>query len=395
MDAEIKEGLDAITKSIDTKIEEKSNESLATAKKTFEESNQSIIKSVEELETKLNDRIDNSELAIKASFKKSTTKSFKETIAGALEKSEKYKSFTEGNATAAKIEFKADMTTGTSFTGEVIPADRVPGYKYDPNRPTSVRDLLNQGTTTSDVIRFVQETGYTNGAAMTAEGAAAGQSDFTMEAKDSNVRKLTTYFRISDEMLSDTPQITSYLSSRAPAKLREVEDTQLLWGPGTGQNLEGIGTAAADFDGGGISGIANANQFDVLVAAKNQLNLLNYNPTAILMNPTDFNKILLLKDTTANYLKDQVYQGIQPSFNGTPVILNNAVIAGDYIIGDLSMGTQLWNRQSLTVEFFREDGNNVKEGFVTVKLTERIALTNYLPNAFVHGNFAADIITIG
>ena len=37
---------------------------------------------------------------------------------------------------------------------------------------------------------------------------------------------------------------------------------------------------------------------------------------------------------------------------------------------------------------FREDGTNVRDGFVTVRVSERIALTNYLPNAFVKGTFA-------
>ena len=38
--------------------------------------------------------------------------------------------------------------------------------------------------------------------------------------------------RISDEMLHDTPQISSYLSARVPAKLMEVEDDQILGGNG-------------------------------------------------------------------------------------------------------------------------------------------------------------------
>ena len=66
-----------------------------------------------------------------------------------------------------------------------------------------------------------------------------------MTASDANVRKIGTYFRISEEMLADTPQLTSYLSARAPEKLLEVEDTQILSGAGTGAQLSGIITDAA------------------------------------------------------------------------------------------------------------------------------------------------------
>jgi len=277
------------------------------------------------------------------------------------------------------------MTVGADFTGEVIPADRVPGYKFDPTRPVHIRQLLSIGSTQSDVVRYVKESGYTNGAAITAEGATFAQSDFDMTAVNANVKKIGTYFRISEEMLADTPQLTSYLSARAPEKLLEVEDANIL----TGSDLGGIINSAPAFAAGDYADtVESANQFDVIVASLNQLALLNYNADTILLNPTDFHKILLLKDTTNNYLKDQVYGGLTPVFMGVRVVLNSAIAAGDFLIGNFSVGTQLWVRQGVNVEFFREDGTNVRDGFVTVRVSERIALTNYLPNAFVKGTFA-------
>ena len=219
-----------------------------------------------------------------------------------------------------------------------------------------------------------------------------------MTAADANVRKIGTYFRISEEMLADTPQLTSYLSARAPEKLLEVEDAQILSGDGTGANLSGIITDAADFDvsasGAFYQSVESANEFDVIVAALNQLSLLNYSADCIMLNPTDFNKILLLKDSTNKYLKDQVYNGLQPSFSGVKVIQNTAIAAGTFLIGNFGIGTQLWVRQGVNVEFFREDGTNVRDGFVTVRVSERVALTNYLPNAFVNGSFATAIAAL-
>jgi len=301
-------------------------------------------------------------------------------------------SLAKGNSRSASFEIKADMTVGADFTGEVIPADRVPGYKFDPTRPTHIRQLLAQGSTQSDVVRFVKESGYSNGAAATAQGATLTQSDFDMTAADANVRKIGTYFRISEEMLADTPQLTSYLSARAPEKLLEVEDTQILSGTGTGAQLSGIITDATAFAAGDLAdSVDEANQFDAIVAALNQLANANYNADCILLNPSDFHKILLLKDSQNNYLKDQVYNGLQPVFMGVKVVLNTAIAAGSFLIGNFGVGTQLWVRDGINVEFFREDGTNVRDGFVTVRVSERVALTNYLPNAFVKGTFAAAI----
>jgi HK97 family phage major capsid protein len=394
MDEKLKDQLDGISKSIDAKIE-KSNSDVVN--NVVEKANEIVKSEVGEMATKLNERLDAMEVANKKQFNSQKKVTFKSALKEALDNGA-VEGIAKGNARSASFELKADMTTGADFTGEVIAADRVPGYKFDPTRPVHVRQLLATGSTQSDVVRYVKESGYSNGAAPTAEGVTLTQSDFDMTAADANVRKIGTYFRISEEMLADTPQLTSYLSARAPEKLLEVEDTQILSGDGTGSNLSGIITDAADFDvsasGAFYQSVENANEFDVIIASLNQLALQNYNADCIMLNPTDFNKILLLKDSTNDYIKQQVYGGLQPSFNGVKVVVNTAIAAGTFLIGNFGVGTQLWVRQGVNVEFFREDGTNVRDGFVTVRVSERIALTNYLPNAFVNGTFSTAIAAL-
>ena len=385
MDENLKNQLDQFNEAIDSKIEKSNNNAIDAV---VVKANEIVKNEVSELSNKLNDRLDAMEVSNKKAFSSKKRMTFKGALNEALEGGA-IEAMAKGNSRSASFEIKADMTVAADFTGEVIPADRVAGYKFDPTRPVHIRQLLAQGSTQSDVVRYVKESGYSNGAAATAEGATLTQSDFDMTASDANVRKIGTYFRISEEMLADTPQLTSYISTRAPEKLLEVEDAQILSGAGTGAQLSGIIGDAADFAAGSLAGtVESANEFDVIVASLNQLALANYNADTILLNPSDFHKILLLKDTQNNYLKDQVYNGLQPVFMGVKVVLNTAIAAGTFLIGNFGVGTQLWVRDGLNVEFFREDGTNVRDGFVTVRVSERVALTNYLPNAFVNGSFA-------
>ena len=390
MEENVKKQLDQIGDLIDSKLEKAHGQALESATGKADE----MLKSeISNLANKFNERLDQMEVANKKNLEAKANENL--TFKGGLMKQINdgaIENIVKGNSRSASFEVKADMTVGADFTGEVIPADRVPGYKFDPTRPVHIRQLIPQGSTSSDVIRFVKESGYSNGAATAAEGSTLGQSDFDMTASDSNVRKIGTYFRISEEMLADTPQLTSYISARAPEKLLNVEDTQILTGNGSAPNLSGIITDAADFDvssgGAFYQSVESANEFDVLVASLNQLALSNYQASYILFHPTDFHKILLLKDSQNNYLKDQVYSGLQPNFMGVPVIINNAISAGSFLCGNFNVGSQLWIRDNVNVEFFREDGTNVRDGFVTVRVSERIALTNYLPNAFVNGSFS-------
>jgi len=392
MEENVKNQLDAISGAIDSKIEKSNAQAVELAS---QKSAELVKEQVGDVVAKFNERMDAMEVANKKQMNAGKKMTFKSALQEAIEGGA-IEGMLKGNSRSASLVVKADMTTGADFTGEVIPADRVAGYKYDPTRPVHVRQLIPQGSTASDVVRFVKESGYSNGAAATAEGVTLTQSDFDMTASDANVRKIGTYFRISEEMLADTPQLTSYLSARAPEKLLEVEDTQIISGSGSGANLSGITTDAAAFNLAGefADAVDSANEFDVLIAALNQLAIANYSADTIMLHPTDFHKILLLKDSTAEYIKKDVYQGLQPQFNGVRVVLNTAITSGTFLVGNFAQGTQLWVRDNVNVEFFREDGTNVRDGFVTVRVSERVALTNYLPNAFVYGTFSTAIASL-
>jgi HK97 family phage major capsid protein len=204
------------------------------------------------------------------------------------------------------------------------------------------------------------------------------------------MEKIGTFMRITEEMLNDTPQLLSYLSARVPEKILSLEDTQILNGDGSAPNLDGLFTDGSAFAAGGFANaIESANEYDVLVVALNQLALANYSADTIIVNPTDLHKIALLKSTANEYLRQQIYSGLQPNIMGVNVTASTAVSAGSFLVGNLAQATQLWIRENLAVEFSREDSTNFRDGFVTVKASERVALTNYLPNAIVQGTFAA------
>ena len=279
-----------------------------------------------------------------------------------------------------------------AYTGVVAGETVIEDFKFDPSRSVHIRTLLPIGNTDAQTIRFPKESAYDDGAAATAQGSAVGQSDFDITATSVNVEKIGCFLRITEEMLNDTPGLSSYLSARVPGKVLSVEDNEIISGDGSSPNLDGLltdGTAFTTTSGGLFyQSIESANEFDVIVVALNQLALSNYQADTILMNPTDFHKIVLLKSTANEYLRNQIITGIQPTVNGVPITLSTAMPAGKFLVGNLAQATQLWIRDGLGIEFSREDSTNFRDGFVTVRAQERVALTNYAPNAIVQGTFS-------
>ena len=401
MNEDIKKELDQIGDLVDSKIEKAMNAAHDNAKGEVEESLKSEISNLSNDYIEKHDAMQKRMDTIEIEAKKNAIDSVPMTFKGALKEAVEggaIEDFKKGRSRATSFEVKADMTTGADFTGEVIAATRVPGIKFDPSNEVHVRSIVPVGTTTSDTIRFVKESAYTDGNAATSEGSALGQTDFNLTASTANVELIGTYLRLSKQMLDDTEQLTSYISARVPSKLMAVEDDQLLGGSGVAPNLEGLrnsATAWSNTDSGFAAGvISNPQNIDVLITALNQIAKFNYTSDGILMHPTDFHKILALKDGDNRYLKDQVYQGLQPTFMGVPFRLSTAMAEGEFIVGNFSQAAQIWQRDNVSVEFFEQDSDNVQKNFITVRVQERLAMTTYLPNALCRGSFATVIAAL-
>jgi HK97 family phage major capsid protein len=379
-----------ISEVLDAKIEKAFNQAQENAKGQVDSVLKGEIKNLTEQVVGMNERLDSAEVAAKKAAAGAEPKSFKGSLLKAL-KDGAVEGLVKGDSNAARFEIKAgDMTMANSYTGVVAAEQVISDIKFDPSRRVHIRQLIPNGSTDAQTIRYPKESAYDDGAAAAAQGATLGQSDFDIAASSVNMEKIGTFMRITEEMLNDTPQLLSYLSARVPEKILSLEDSQILNGDGTSPNLDGLFTDGSAFAAGGFANaIESANEYDVLVVALNQLALSNYGADTILVNPTDLHKIALLKSTANEYLRQQIYSGLQPNIMGVNVTASTAVSAGSFLVGNLAVATQLWIRENLAVEFSREDSTNFRDGFVTVKASERVALTNYLPNAIVQGTFAA------
>lgn len=393
MEDNLKKQLDQIGALVDEKIEKASGQAFDNARGEFESSLKSEIENLTNKFVEINERIDRSEVNMKKSFEGQRKATFKGALTQAINEGA-LKGLTEGNYNSAKFEIKAagDMSIAANTTGDVAEIERISGIKADALRSDHIRSLIPQGSTNAQTISYVKEANVENGAATVAEGSTLAQSDIDLVESTVKLEKIGTYMRITEEMINDIPALTSFLSARVPERILAVEDNQILNGDGTSPNIDGLftdGTAFVTGAGGAFyQSVESANEYDVLIAGLNQLQLANYKANVILLNPTDLHKIVLLKSTANEYLKNQIYQGLQPSIAGVPIVTNTAVTAGKFLMMDSNRATQFWIRQNLAVEFSREDSTNFRDGFVTVRATERVATTNYETAAIVQGTFS-------
>ena len=324
-------------------------------------------------------------------------KTFGEIFTEKLNNDAAFKAFRARSAKSAQIDFNGvsmfskagDMSTSGNLTGDVIAPDRIPGIIFDPDRAQHVRDFIPTASTSSNVVYYVRESAFEDNTATVGESSTKPQSDFDLTQEEAPVRKIATYVRMSEEMLNDVAGMTGYLTARLPKKLRLIEDNQILYGNGLGQNLEGITEVASAY----VDSLAdaNVNRFDVLVKAIAQVRADEYFANAIMVNPADWYNLLLIKSAEGDYLMPESarFGGQAPRVAGVPIIANTAVTSGDFLVGDFAQGVQLFDRLQSNIRFFDQDQDNAIKNLVTVVAEERLALATYRPTAFVYGTFAA------
>jgi len=384
----LEQKFDALNVSLMAKIEQ-SNEALkAESKGTYEDLKTELKGMLAERE-KMQAQIDSLESSTKRFASKSERKD------PILSQIKGVENFAEKASSREGFTIKAEtvMTGGSDFVdsttaANVVAPDRQTGIVFAPDRIVHVRQFLPQGATNSEVIRYVQENGFSDGTAMKAEGSAVDpNTHFNLESKDAPVRTVNSYVRISTEMLNDVQGLTAFLNTRLTSKLRLKEDNFLLYGSNS-PSFTGLTEAASAYSD--ILADSNVNTYDVLSAAIQQARVAEYTPNAIMVHPDSYYAMLRDKGTDAHYIMPESarYGGQRPNIDGVPLIASTAITTGDFLVGDFS-AAQLFDRQQSTIRFYEADQDNAIKGLVTVTINERIAMPIYNPTAFIYGTLAA------
>ena len=329
------------------------------------------------------------------------TKSFTDMLkAGIEEVKDGFADLANKKVSSVNFQMKAvaDMTFPVNFsTARTTVAYNRPGIIELPKRKVHIRQLLTTGGMgAKSTFNYVKEvTGDYLGApsgsgpASVAEATLKPQFDLKLTEEAVNAEWIAGWIRISRNMLDDVEGMTTFIQSRLPELLLRAEDQQLLSGTGTSPQISGI-TDAGNFTAPTGSATIDVEQ---LVQAIAQLEGYDREANGILLNPADWYNIWLTKSTGSvaglyNLPTELIARvGDQMYIAGVPVFRSTAIAVDKFIVGDWAMGANLILREAPRVEFFREDGINVRENMITVRVEERIAFPIYGDNYFIYGDF--------
>lgn len=273
----------------------------------------------------------------------------------------------------------------TSFA--VNPVDGTTKIITNPNQRLTVRDLLAPGDTESNAVAYLRELLFTNNAAPVAENTTKPYSEITFEEVLSGVKTVAHLMKIAKQTLDDLPQLRSIINGRLLNGLKRVEDTQLLFGSGVGNNLHGIYTQATTFANPSTK-TTPSNSLDVMRLAMLQVTLAELSATGHVMHDIDWTDIELIKDAnTKGYLFSNPFGTLEARLWGLPVAqTNQAGMLGNFLTGSFADAAQIFDREDANVVVSTENADDFEKNMVSIRAEERLALAVYRPQAFVKGS---------
>ncbi|MBB3944762.1 HK97 family phage major capsid protein [Rhizobium skierniewicense] len=291
------------------------------------------------------------------------------------------------NARPGEMRVKASITTATTNAAGSAGAMASPyrdSVNQLPRTRLTVRDLLTSIKIEVGSVEYPNMLNRNLNAGMVAETATKPESDLQFELKTTAAKVIAHWMKASRQVLDDVPQLSSIIDSELLYGLALKEETQLLSGDGTGQNLLGMIPQATAYAAPIV--VAGATAIDNVALAALQTSLALYEPDGVIVNPADWWAMRLTKDSQGRYIMGDPQSVVQPVLFGLPVVSTPAISVDKFLVGAFRQAATIYDRWEARIEVGYVDKDFINN-MVTVLAEERLAFAVKNPKALTYGDF--------
>ncbi|TJZ55608.1 phage major capsid protein [Streptomyces piniterrae] len=283
------------------------------------------------------------------------------------------------------------VTTGTQPQQNT----RVPGIiPQNPDFPLLVANLLDRQTSDGTTLEYMRDTSGPqstwNKAAVVAEGADKPKTGpFTFDLITTTLKTVAHWVPITRQAADDNAQLMGYINGRLTYGLEYKLDREILTGNGTTE-MQGILTTPGI--GTYQPGVGSTDAKLITVRkAKTQGELALYPPTAVVMNPLDWQDIELDEDANGQFrvIANVTDPGAPTRLWGLTVVTTVAMTAGTALLGGYRTGATLWERQGITILMTDSHADYFTANTLVILAERRANVAVHTPAAFVKITFAA------
>jgi HK97 family phage major capsid protein len=247
-----------------------------------------------------------------------------------------------------------------------------------PGQLLNVADLIGSIPISGGTYTFPRESGGEGTIGTQTEGSDKAQVDFDLTMVDVNTDFIAGFCVYSKKMANNLPFLESFLPNALRRDYWIAENTAF-------DAVLAAGVTASS------QVITSKNKVEMLINEVATLEAANFQPNAIVMQPSDFYDILKTeKSTGAGYgLPPYVsYENGQMRINGMPVYKANWVDANKYYVGDWSRVKKVVT-EGLSISFSEHDEDNFRRNNISSRVEAQVGLAIERTDALIYGDFTA------
>ncbi len=285
------------------------------------------------------------------------------------------------------------LLTGSSDTsaGAFVVTDQSGIYEPLGRRPLTLRGLVSQRTTGSDLVEFVRQTVGVSQAAPVAEanvtdyagatGEVSGEKpegSMAFERVQVPVKTIAVWIPATKRALSDASQLKGIIDQELQDDLEECLEDEIIGGDGSGEHFTGL------LNTSGV--LEQAWDTDMLTTVRKARTALRVTgrsrPTGILLHPNDAETLDLLKDGEQRfYFGGPADGGVQRVWR-VPVVESEAMPEGIGLMGDFRKAV-IWDREQASIQVSDSHSDFFIRNMVAVLAECRMAFGVIRPSAFI------------
>ena len=202
------------------------------------------------------------------------------------------------------------------------------------------------------------------------------------------VKTIAHWIPASRQIMADAPILAQRINDRLVFGLKFSEEHHILYGDGTSRQLQGILTDANRQTYSWSDGETGDTKVDAIRRAVTLAQLAYYPVNGVVLHPSDWEDIELLKGSDGHYIWVTVPDGAgSMRVWSIPVVVTTAINEGEFALGAWNMGATLWDREQASIRAAEQHDNFFIRNMVLVLAEERLVQTVERPEAFVHGQF--------
>lgn len=290
------------------------------------------------------------------------------------------------------VKANTPITSNVTTTG--VPMS--PGVVFDPSISTpplaesELRQFANVATINARTIIYTQLKDSTGDAEWVPEGGLKPSMTASIEEKSITAGKVALTATVTDEVITDLPQLVAEIRSEIIYKIGVAEEEGILFGSGSNGEIKGVFSDIPEYSLTSLK-VARPNNFDAIVAAYTQIvstSKRNYTPNLVRVNPVDLANMKLTKDANGAYLFPPFTLQDGSLISGVQIKPSTTITEDEFFIGDFRyLNIRDYQPLSITFGWVNDDFQKNQVTMVGEKRLLAYIKSNYL-TAFVKGKYS-------